>query len=202
VTTLYFLFNQYKLKNQPNTLLHFGGFSICIATFYINIKFPPLDKTGPNFNLPSTQAVSLRYVLLSHSILSIPPSCRRFLWASPTKILYTFLYHLVWPYDLPIVAVHFTTLTSVLSGLQAYKIRNCVEKPLALSFCVKKFNSFHQPGRRLPQVGMNWSIKACSDAENGTSWLQNGISDRSCNVWWTAAYIFNTFIVKSHNLSH
>jgi hypothetical protein len=191
VSTLYFLFNQYKLKNQPNTLLYFGGSSICIATFYTNIKFPPSDKTGPNSHLPSTQAVSLRYVLLSHSTLSIPPSYRRFLWASPTKNQYTFLYPLDWPYDLRIVAVDFTTLTSVLSGLQAYKIRNCVEKPhiLALSFCVKKLNSFHQPGRRPPQVVMNWDIKACSDAEKGTSWVQNGISDRSCNVWWTAVYI-------------
>jgi len=173
VSTLHFLFNQYKLRNQPNTLLYFGGSSICIARtqkFYINIKFPPLDKTGPNFHLPSTQAVSLRCVLLSHSTIFIPPSYRRFLWASPTKILYTFLYPLVWPYDQPIVAVDFTTLTSVLSGLQAYKIRNCVEKHhiIALSFCVKKLNSFHQPGRRLAQVVMNCSIKACSDAVRGT----------------------------------
>jgi len=65
--------------------------------------------------------------------------------------------HIPLLYGLLIVAVEFTTLTSVLNGLQAYKIRNCVEKThiLALSFCVKELNSFHQPGRRLPQVVMN-----------------------------------------------
>ena len=183
-------------------MLHFGGSSIWIAIFYINIKFPPVDKTGPNSNLPSTQAVSLIYVLLSRSTLSIPPSCRRFLWAPPTKILYTFLYPPVWSYDPPIVAVDFTTLTSVLSDLQAYKIRNCAEKPLALSFCVKKLNSFHRPGRRLPQVVMNWGIKLVQMQKRAQVDCRMGSETGLATCGGQLPILSNTFIVKSHNLSH